>query len=225
MSTSNKIIKANNVKIIDLQGAGLRKTNTFPAKNGRAKNEAETTVEEALQIDDILRETEKKIKIAEEIAFNKGFCIGVEEGKNRKKQEILETVSSVEKMIQELRGLKKRILEDAEKDVLGFSILVAEKIIQQEISMDKNIIIEIIRESIQLLDDKESMKIRLHPQDYDHIREVKPDFLYQSNIKSLSLEKDVSIDRGGVSIETLAGGIDATISQKFDTLRDALSLK
>ena len=68
------------------------------------------------------------------------------------------------------------------------------------------------------------MKIRVHPQDFQYMMEIKSDFLQNfDGIKNIVFEKDESIQLGGATIETLFGEVDARLDQQFNEIKTLMT--
>jgi flagellar assembly protein FliH len=67
------------------------------------------------------------------------------------------------------------------------------------------------------------MKIRLHPDDFRYIMEIKSDFIRSfDGIKNIVFEEDVSVGRGGALIETVCGEVDARLDQQYNEVKTAM---
>jgi len=195
-----KVIKAENVRLIESAEAASEK----------------------LVYDAVESEEKKRISDTQE-ACEREFSKGLEEGTSRAKQELYSAYNAVEKLIEELRVLKQNMWEESESEVLKLALLIAEKIIYREISLDQDIIIGVLKDAVGYIKDKEEMKIRLNPKDYDYIIDVKPDLLSNSGATvNFIFEKDEHIQPGGAAIETLHAEVDARIEHRFKKMREAL---
>ena len=107
--------------------------------------------------------------------------------------------------------------------MVRLSIAVAEKILQQEVSTRKEIILDVIKNALKNISETEGMKIRLNGQDFRYMMEVKKDFLQSfEGIRNIVFEEDSSIKRGGVVVETLFGEVDARLENQLKEIKSAL---
>ena len=172
-----------------------------------------------------VKEVEEKVKIAEKEAYDKGFLEGIREGINREKKELALTVESVAKLVRELKMLKEKLWESSEREMIDLAFLIAGKVIHTEVSTSKEVILTVLKDTIRNIQDKEGIKIRLNPADYNYITEAKPDFPGSfCNMKNISIEKDEEIGRGGAMIETRWGEVDARLDQQLNKIRESLPL-
>lgn len=196
-----KVIKAENVRLIK------------PAEAVSEKLDYGAVVE---------AEEKKRISDAQE-AYERGFSEGLEEGTRRAKQELSSACNAVEKLIEEVRVLKQNMWEESESEVLKLALLIAEKIIYRGIFLDRDIIIDVLKDALGYIRDKEEVKIRLNPKDYDYIIDVKPDILSSFGAtENFIFKKDENIQPGGATIETIHAEVDARVEHRFKKVREAL---
>ena len=171
-------------------------------------------------------ELENKIRIAEQEAFDRGLAEGMIRGSDVEKKKLLTAVTAFEKALHDISSLRNGIFENLEPEILGLAVTIAEKIIHQETKTDKNVYLSVLKEAVRNILDKEGMKIRLHPLDYEHMLEVNPAFLNSfEGVKNPSLEKDDTLSRGDVVIETMFGEVDARLGRQLEEITTAFSRK
>jgi flagellar assembly protein FliH len=72
--------------------------------------------------------------------------------------------------------------------------------------------------------DRENMKVRVHPQDFQYMLEIKSDFLQSfDGIKNIVFEEDMSILRGGAIIETMFGEVDARLDHQYNEIKSSMT--
>jgi flagellar assembly protein FliH len=73
--------------------------------------------------------------------------------------------------------------------------------------------------------ERDGMKVRLNPQDFHYITEIKEDFLREMDgVKNIVFEEDPGIKAGGVMVETMFGEVDARLEQQFDEIRSGFGV-
>lgn len=166
----------------------------------------------------------KEITLIEQQSFQKGFSEGVKKGKDLQRQESQHAMNAVTNLIEELNQLKQNILLQAEGEMLELALAVAQKVIHTECAERREIIQSVLRDAIKSIIDRDNLKIRLHPEDYQHIMEIKIEFLSTlDGAKNVVFEQDESIGRGGAVIDTQFGELDARVDQQFNEIRAALN--
>jgi flagellar assembly protein FliH len=166
----------------------------------------------------------RKIRLAEQQAFKNGLSEGIREGRNLEKLEALRSVQAMGALIDELSGLKKTILEAAEDQVLKLVLAVTKKVIHMEVQTNREIIRNVLTAAMRNIVDRENMKVRVNPQDFQYLMEIKPDFLQNfDGIKNIVFDEDASIPRGGVVIDTMFGEVDARLDHQYDEIESSLT--
>ena len=173
----------------------------------------------------VATDLEQSNKDAEKIrkqVYDQGFAAGVA----LQKEQGLTTVKALSQILREVGDVKKKLLASTEEQMLSLVLAVAEKIIYDEVSTNPQIIRGVLREAVIGVLDREGMKIRLNPQDYHFIMDMKADFLKEfGGVKNVTFEEDGGLQRGGAVLETLAGEVDARLEQRLKEVKEALQRK
>jgi len=120
--------------------------------------------------------------------------------------------------------LKKNILDHAEEQIIQLSLAIAEKVIHHEVTTNREVIRNVLREAIKNIVDRENMKIRVHPHDFRYMMEIKSDFLQKfDGIRNIVFEEDETVLRGGAIIETLFGEVDARLDQQYHEIKTLMT--
>ncbi|RLB01957.1 MAG: hypothetical protein DRG59_13360, partial [Deltaproteobacteria bacterium] len=97
------------------------------------------------------------------------------------------------------------------------------KVIKQEITVNKDIVLNNIKEAIHKLTETDKILVKVSPEDYEFIKENKPDFLETlKQTQKINLIKDETIKAGGCVIETDFGQIDARIETQWENVAQDL---
>ena len=149
---------------------------------------------------------------------------GIRKGRDLQKEETLQTLQTMSHIVAETSELKKKILENAEEQIMELSLAVAGKVLHLEVTTNREVVRSVLKDAIKNIVDRENMKIRMHPQDFRYMMEVKADFLQSfDGIKNVVFEQDESIQQGGAIIETLFGEVDARLDQQFQEIITAVT--
>ncbi|MBN2059445.1 MAG: hypothetical protein JW882_03415 [Deltaproteobacteria bacterium] len=173
------------------------------------------------------RESEKedlKTRIAriEMDAYQKGFEQGRKDGLELEEKKIEEMSRELELLLGGISDLKEKIFIESEGELLKLSVLIAKKIIGEEITINKNVIENTIRSALKLLTDKRKLKIIINPHDMENVRRLLPDLSRLSNIGRISLSEDPSLINGGCILETGFGRINAGIEDQIAMLEEEI---
>lgn len=173
-----------------------------------ANSEAEEIIRKAMEEAESIKEhaRESGIEEAKRLA---------EEGASGKVKEALETLN-------EAVAERRKIIKDAENEILRLSLKVAEQIVRSEVSLHRDVTLNIVSDAISRVSDREQVIIRVNREDLDSIKQYKDRIgNVVDGIKSLSVIEDSSVDPGGCVIETNLGYVDARISTKIAAIEEA----
>lgn len=212
-----KVIKSEEIKFVNQSGKAVSRPGRFL---GDCKDK--TLTDSDLNV---LKETyAKKIQTAVREAHGKGLSEGIREGRELQKKETLQSILALSALIEDLSGLKKNMLEAAEDQILELALAIAEKVIQMETTTNRDVIQNVLRAAMKSIVDRENMKVRVHPQDFQYMLEIKSDFLKKlDGIKNIVFEQDASITRGGAIVETMFGEVDARVDQQYSEIKSVMT--
>ncbi len=218
MNSYSRIIKARDVKLTDAGGEGrtgfVRGLGAPRGDEGKKRGEASREAPE-ITAEEVAREM-----TAREADADKRACEQLRESLDRERKHLSMASESAAKLIRELETLKEKILESSEEEILELVFLIVGKVIHKEVSVDRDIVISVLREAMRTMRGKEDVRIRMNPEDYRHITETNPDFL--GSYGDITIERDEGIDRGGAVIETQSGAVDARLDRQVEKIRGAL---
>jgi flagellar assembly protein FliH len=157
-------------------------------------------------------------KVSDE-CYRKGFAEGVE-FRNKEVQPALDAITAMTSIIPRVR---EDIVTKMELRTVELAIAIAEKILNQEITTRKDVILGVLKGALKNISETEGMKIRINPQDFRYMMEVKKDFLQSfDGMHNLVFEEDVSIKRGGAVVETMFGEVDARLENQLKEIKTAM---
>jgi len=165
---------------------------------------------------------QRRAKEIEKSAYSKGFQEGKEAGRNSSRQELDPILSNFREALQELVRVKREIYMRAEKEAVELAMAVARKIVCQELSVRRDIILGVVREALKTVEDHEKITIKVNPRDLEVIKDTtvrNPDFF--DNLGHVQFEEDPGLGDGGCVIETALGEIDARIERQLEAVEEA----
>lgn len=173
---------------------------------------------EARRILEKSREDAKKGKKEIEEAKSKGYDDGYNEAKMQYESLIAEAKSIREEAIKEY----KRILESAEADIVEIILNIARKVLQTEISQNREIIFNLVREAIDNCSYKNDIVLRLSPYEYDFIMKEKDEIdSILEDVENLEIKKDPSLKEGDCIAETPYGCVETSMQVKLNKIENA----
>jgi flagellar assembly protein FliH len=159
-----------------------------------------------------------KTKVLEQ-AKQEGFEAGIKKGESQLNQKVKELFTAINQIEHE----RKETLSTDKQDILELAVTIAERIIESEISQRDDVLMNVIDDAISRITDKDKVIIRVNPSEAKLVKANRNHILdLMSDIKSLEVQEDYKVERGGCIIETNLGYIDATVTAKLDSIKQAL---
>ena len=159
-------------------------------------------------------------------AYNQGFSDGQDtttatfKTQIRQHQKWLKNLDSV---INELRSAYSKEIVSLEDSVVELAVMVAEHILEHEISDNSKIVVDQTRKAIGSLDRDIIFKIHLHPENIEILESVKSKLINDSSVmKKVELIANTDVDQGGCILETSAGIVDARLKTQLERVRQVL---
>ncbi|MFA4967538.1 MAG: FliH/SctL family protein [Candidatus Margulisiibacteriota bacterium] len=170
-----------------------------------AESEAQKIIERARQEALGIREQAKKD--------------GNEAGRKEADLKIQEALKTLNQSVIE----RKKIIKDAENEILRIALKVAEQIIRSEVSLHRDVCLNIVSEAIMRISDREQVIVRVNREDAEYIKRYKDRLSgILDGVKSFSVIEDSTIEPGGCIVETNLGYVDARISTKLKSIEEAI---
>lgn len=154
-------------------------------------------------------------------AYEKGFEQGRKDGKALEKKQLDEQRNQMEALFSEIRGLKPSLFRETEQQVINICTMIAGRIVREEIRTDPAVIQRTIRAALGYVADRSRIKIALHPEDMEEIRGILPELASAADAEFQVIE-DKTLDRGGCTMETGFGKINATIKEQLSVIEDVI---
>jgi flagellar assembly protein FliH len=161
---------------------------------------------------------EEKLARVEKEAYEKGFMQGQKDGLALEQKQLEEQKHQMESLFTSLGRLKEMIYRESEGELLKLSLLLAKKIIKEEVRTDPKMIERTLRSAMTNLVDKSRMKVSVNPEDGEEIRNLIPELTAKLPGGRFTIVEDNTIQRGGCILETGFGKVNATIDDQCQIL-------
>ena len=170
-----------------------------------AQSEAQRLVDEAMNEAENIREESRQS--------------GYEEGKAEAGERLKEALETLNQAAIE----RKIIIKEAEPEILRLAIRVAEQIIKSEVSLHRDVCLNIVAEAIARVSDREQIIVRVNHEDAEYLKRFKDRLAsMMDGVKSFSILEDPNVEAGGCVVETNLGFIDAKISTKLKSIEEVM---
>ncbi|WP_298272632.1 FliH/SctL family protein [Geobacter sp.] len=161
----------------------------------------------------ILTEEELQAKI-DEVYHN-----GMEEGRRQAERGLANVFKSLREGVAALTGLRQRVLKESEEDLLRLAVMIARKIVQQEIAQDPGVLASIIAAAVGGCAERDRVVVRLNPGDHAVVSANRQGFLAGLGEDApITLASDDGVGPGGCLVETATGTVDARIEAQIDEI-------
>ena len=118
---------------------------------------------------------------------------------------------------------QRDLLLQSEETVVRIAVAVARKIVGDAIAVRDDAVLETVRNALKHVVEKESVSIHVNPEDLKIVREHGSEWLAALEAtRSLEVQEDERIGRGGCLVETEAGNVEAQIDKQLKALERAL---
>jgi len=170
-------------------------------------------------MDNLLKEAQERAAHLEREAYDKGFAQGEKDGFELGQKRAEKIVVNMERLFDELGGLKLKLVKSHEKELLGMVLAITKKIVHLEALRDETLIERTVLKALGLAADRSEISLRIHPDDVDLIEKVKPGLFAEfKDLKGLAVTPDASISRGGCVIESPYGDVDGGIETQLEQI-------
>ena len=176
----------------------------------RNKQEAQSIVSQARQEAERIKEEAKEQ--------------GMQEAKAQAQTEISDKIKEALETLNQAVKARKKIIKDAEAEILRLALKAAEQIIRSEVSLHRDVCLNIVSEAINRVSDREQVIVRVNREDAEYIKKHKDRISgIVDGIRSFSILEDNQIEPGGCIIETNLGYIDARINTKLTAIEETFN--
>ena len=169
-----------------------------------------------------LRLVQDELEQLKKDTAEKAYNDAVADGKKvyeEKTQELISKAHDLLTSIDQLGASKKEDLFQKRDTVIKLAIEMSEKIVKKQITLDPSTFESLFAEAFEKITDKDHVCIEVNPEDLPAVNEYKEKFESKfKSIEKLEIKDSNEIDRGGCTIETNLGYIDATVKYKLELL-------
>jgi flagellar assembly protein FliH len=157
-------------------------------------------------------------RIREE-ARKAGFDHGLEQGFQEAKVDVQHMVERLHSIINATLEERESILIHSERQVLNLVVTMVEKVVKRLTNEEREVVINNIKEALQLIRGSMRVYIHVNPEDYHYTINHKEEFISMIEGKpEVKFFENPKVDRGGVYIETDTGEVDATIASQLNDI-------
>jgi flagellar assembly protein FliH len=165
----------------------------------------------------------EEVKIS---AFQQGFTEGEKAGFEAGTKRVHPLINSFNQGLEQLKNLRREILQEVEKEVARLALSIAKKIVCHEVKTTEETVVCVAREALGRVEDPGKIKIKLNPADLQFIQDTESQLShFLHDVESIRFEAEDSIQSGGCLIETDMGDIDARIEKQFQAIEESFQIE
>ncbi|MCP3677280.1 MAG: hypothetical protein GY721_06735 [Deltaproteobacteria bacterium] len=161
------------------------------------------------------------------VAEREGYEDGYRAGEKAGMEMGLEKANLLSRRIgvigEEIAGFREKFYQESKDEFIKLVIGAASKVIHGELSINREVVSNILMSAVEAMHFQEKAVIRVNPEDMHHLRENCAHLVKRlEEVKGFSLEEDSGIERGGCIIESANGEVDARIEESLKIIEGAM---
>lgn len=190
----------------------------------RAKLEAEQLIQRAkTEVERMIKEAEMRVAEIEHEAYQKGYEAGREVGFKKGQAEVRRLIDRLGVIIGQAIDIREEIIAASEKQMVEMILMIARKVIKDEVAERREVVLNNIREALKRIKDRDRVNIRVNFADLELTTAHKDELIkMMESLRKVNIYEDSRVDRGGCIIETDVGAIDARISTQLKEIEEAI---
>lgn len=165
---------------------------------------------------------EQAVQIKAE-AFEDGLQKGYQDGLEAAEAEYRAKLQEADDLISKAYVERHEIVKSSETDILRLAMAVAKKVVSEELMINSEGVIEIVKKAVHKATDREELTVRVNPENLDSALIAQEDIkLSAAGIRKLKITADPAVAPGGCVVESPNETVDARIERQFDVIEKAL---
>ncbi len=185
----------------------------------KARAEAESLRAEA---EEVLAAAKAKAADIESQAYSQGYEQGQKDGEEIGRKQFSVGLRKLETVLENLKSQSAKLGSMYEAQMLQVCLIVASRIIQREITSERELIARVLMSSLDKVVDGSSIIVHVNPRDAEGLSESFLERLSSPGGNSIEVKSSASVKRGGCLIETEFGLIDASIESRWNALLEEI---
>lgn len=176
-----------------------------------------------IEVEKMVKEAEMRVADIEHEAYQKGYHAGRESGFNDGQGEVRRLIDRLGTILGHAIDVREQIVKESEKQIVEMILMIARKVIKDEVVERKEVVLNNIREALEKIKDRDRIDIRVNFSDLELTTAHKDEIIQMmESLRKVNIYEDSRVDRGGVIIETDVGAVDARISTQLKEIEEAI---
>ena len=157
-------------------------------------------------------EIEQQMEAHAQAAYQQGLAAGEAAAAQHASERLEPVLASLNGVVQELAGQRKRLRTEAEEDTVKLAVAVARRVLHRELATDPDAILGLVIAAFQKLNARETNRLRVSPADAAALQENRARLELPVN---LEIAADGSLAPGSAVFETARGELDASVDTQL----------
>lgn len=156
-------------------------------------------------------------------ASAQGYQAGYEQGFLQAQEEFQRKQQEMQELLVTAYEERKQIVQQSEPFLLSLSVKIAEKVIKGELKQHSDQLLNMVKQALKQVEEKEDIVIQMAPEDYPvilpYIDELKTYVGPDSELKVIPVP---NFTKGGCMIHTVSGSYDVTLTSQLEEIKQQL---
>jgi len=206
--------------LIDSQWGKGRSAYSSSRTSSNPRDKVGHLLKEVEERERYVKQITEKTDDLEKEAYEKGFAQGEKAGRELGEKRLDSVIKSFNGVLKEVKRLKETLYQESEQEMLRLVLAIARRVIQKEVSTDREIILNIIKSALKYVADQGEITIRLNPSDLEFATQHKEENMKE--MRNVIIEGDEEIQRGDAVIKSNRGTIDCGIEKHLQMVEEKL---
>ncbi len=170
-----------------------------------------------------LREKAEEI---ERLAYEEGFATGQKAGYDEGKQEAAVLTGSLHELLESIARVKQELVENLESQAVDLSIIIARKIINEEVKTRPDVIVSMVKEALRRLQRSGTITVKINPVLHDLFMEKKAELLEVHGDITFDVSSSIAVAGPIVvsQIEEVVTDVESLLDNVINELRSGCSV-
>jgi flagellar assembly protein FliH len=164
-------------------------------------------------------EYERRLQAEVGRARSEGYQEGQAVGRQAVLAEQENLTGQLARSIEMLAGLKPRLRQEAERDVVGLSLAIARRVLRREIQVDREAVLGLVKAAFENTTLREVTEVRVHA---DHVMKIREHLKIIGAPEAIEVRADAGLEPGGVVVETKRGSLDASMETQLEEIGNGM---
>jgi flagellar assembly protein FliH len=191
---------------------------------GRYEEAREAKEQGEREAAELVSQAQAQADSVREQAYQEGLEAGRSEGMAKRYEEAGANLEALDHILDEVSHYRDAVRFNVEKDSIRLAVLLAKKILRQELTVNKKVVLQLLAKTISELEDKGMFRIWLSPADHQFAVAARPALeKFLGEDQQLSLRAKPDLAPGNILIESDREVIDLTFQSQFHHLDSLLA--